>query len=310
MSRTFGSDPELLVTKKDGSPISAIGVVAGDIDNRIKKKGHEFYYDNVLAECAVKPGATKAQVLKNFRECLTLYAKIVGDHKLVPQASCEFPISELDHPDARKVGCAPDMCAYEMVQKEPPKSAITDGSLRSGGGHIHVGSDILVSDGAEPVLMIYLMDLLLGVPSLWIDTDPTSLRRRSIYGQAGRYRTKPYGLEYRSLSNFWLMSPEHVSFVYDVSMLALDVLESGEGWNLWTFDMDKFLEAENASDAWTCHAYDPALIQYGINESNQEMVSDHYALAKSLMPTDLRTRLEDLCRPVELDKFYDNWGIK
>jgi hypothetical protein len=115
----------------------------------------------------------------------------------------EFPDQELDSEEARRAGCAPDMCAYEMKQKEPPKDLIQNGNLRSCGGHVHLGSELLASDGPEPILAIYMLDLFVGVPSLHLDFDSTSLRRRIIYGQSGRYRTKDYGLEYRSLGNFW-----------------------------------------------------------------------------------------------------------
>jgi hypothetical protein len=45
------------------------------------------------------------------------------------------------------------------------------------------------------------LDYYLGLPSLKWDTDG---RRRKLYGKAGAFRPKPYGLEYRVLSNKWL----------------------------------------------------------------------------------------------------------
>ncbi|MCW8826503.1 MAG: hypothetical protein OQK78_08770, partial [Gammaproteobacteria bacterium] len=50
-------------------------------------------------------------------------------------------------------------------------------------------------------MVVKAMDLYLGVPSVLIDPDND---RRELYGKAGAYRNKPYGLEYRTLSNFWI----------------------------------------------------------------------------------------------------------
>jgi len=37
-----------------------------------------------------------------------------------------------------------------------------------------------------------------------LDRDESNITRRKNYGRAGEYRPKPYGLEYRVPSNFWL----------------------------------------------------------------------------------------------------------
>jgi len=50
-----------------------------------------------------------------------------------------------------------------------------------------------------------MADYLLGVWSVLHDTD---MRRRELYGAAGAYRPKKYGVEYRTMSNFWLRSPQ------------------------------------------------------------------------------------------------------
>ena len=49
------------------------------------------------------------------------------------------------------------------------------------------------------------LDWYLGAWSLKMDPDPT---RRLLYGKAGACRYKPYGVEYRVLSNFWLTTKE------------------------------------------------------------------------------------------------------
>jgi hypothetical protein len=128
--KTFGSDPEFILVK-DNKPRSAIGVIQASIGNRIQLDGSEFYYDNVLAECAIKYGKTQQEVVENFRHCFQMYANMVKPFKLLPQASEVFPDEELVHPDARRVGCSKEYCAYEMKQKESPLDEI---SVRYFGG--------------------------------------------------------------------------------------------------------------------------------------------------------------------------------
>ena len=306
---TFGSDPELMIFR-DGEPWSAIGIIQGNIENRININGHQFYYDNVLAECAIKPGNTKKEVVENFRDCLKIFADMVRPLELVTQASATFSNSQLSHQDARRVGCEKDFCAYEMKQKEGPVKEILNGNLRSCGGHIHLGADILTSDGPEPILAVYMLDLFLGVPSLWIDNDPTSSKRRSLDGHAGRYRVKSYGIEYRPLGNFWLKSPKLVELIYDLAMFSVDYVESGKAWELWEFNFDNFLESNEMSDSWKCTAYDPYLLRCGINKNDKNMVEKHFEIANKLIPSKLKNRIEDSILDHKKTDLYHNWGIK
>ena len=55
------------------------------------------------------------------------------------------------------------------------------------------------------------MEYTLGLPSVCMDDDTD---RRSLYGASGAYRLKPYGVEYRVLSNFWLRSEELQRWAY------------------------------------------------------------------------------------------------
>ena len=305
--KTFGSDPEFLLTLNDFS-VSAIGKIKGTIENRLNINGHQFYSDNVLAECAINPGKSKDEVLENFKNCFQIYSKMIRPYKLAVKASEIFPEEELLHEDARRVGCAKEFCAYEMKQQESPISEISQNNLRSCGGHIHIGSDILAGDGPEPVLMVYLLDLFLGVPSLWLDKDLSSPRRRNLYGKAGRYRPKSYGIEYRSLGNFWLNSPDLVDLVYDITMFCVSFIEKGDAWNLWEFDIDRFIESDDLSKAWICKAYDCASLREGINSSDKNRVKSHMEFVSKILPKKINKKIKDNIDQTMGD-FYKNWNI-
>lgn len=298
MKFTFGSDPEFMVTK-DGKYFNAAGLVQGDAERRINIKGHEFYFDNVMAECAVKPGSTRKEVIDNFRECLAIYADMVRPFKLHIQGSQEYSREQIELwpswmdptkeecPPGLKVGCSPDWCAYAMKMMDPPKAIMQNGSLRSCGGHIHLGAPIAQNQTPDSIRVIYMLDLFLGIPSLWLDTDPTAARRRSLYGQAGRFRPKDYGLEYRSLSNFWLANPELVGLIYDLCEFALEFVESGKAGKMWEFDEEVFFSSENLSDAWTNRYYDTKVLRQVIDDGDGYLGHAFYLTVKDLLPKKL-----------------------
>ncbi len=303
---SFGSDPEFMLVR-DGQYRSAIGVIQGSIENPIHIRGHGFYYDNVLAEAAVRPSITKEQTVANFRECFQLYAEMAAPYKLVPQSAQNYAPSELTHSDAKKVNCAPEFCPYEMEQAKSPVDEILYGTLRTCGGHVHLGSEHLI-EGHYGILSMYMMDLFLGIPSLWLDKDPTSAIRRSMYGAAGRYRVKPYGMEYRSLSNFWLQSPRLVEFVYDISEFVVEYVASGEAGQHWHFDEEVFYNSDRLADAWTCLTYDPNLVREGIKSGNRDLVQGLFEMAQGLLPFRLKNEMLSLCG-TNSKSFYEEWKL-
>ena len=304
MAISFGSDPEFML-KNHGKIKSAIGIIQGDPENRVTLQGHQFYADNVMAECAIKPARSKKKAIENFRECLQIYAKMAHPYRLEPKASHVYPDSELRHPMSRTVGCDPDYCAYEMKMKPAPKEAIQHSRFRSCGGHIHIGHPILINGDCESVLAVYMLDLILGVSSLWLDKDESSAARRGLYGQAGRHRPKDYGIEYRSLGNFWLKSPQLVALVFDLSKFVIEMLVNKEAFSFWSFDEEAYFESKKA---WTCNLYDVKKLRTGIDTGNKKLVESHYKIVQSLLPPKLASDLESAVEAPEQD-FYEAWGI-
>ena len=68
------------------------------------------------------------------------------------------------------------------------------------------------------------LDYFLGIPSILLDKDK---KRRPSYGNAGSFRPKPYGLEYRVLSNFWIKKKEYMEFVFSQTKEAFDLFVNG-----------------------------------------------------------------------------------
>jgi len=102
---------------------------------------------------------------------------------------------------------------------------------RTAAGHIHIGwlDDVLQNpeDAAHMTTcarIVQQLDFYLGLPSLFYDMDT---ERRNLYGRAGSFRPKPYGVEYRVLSNQWLKSTARITWIYRATQDALQNLLQG-----------------------------------------------------------------------------------
>ena len=47
-------------------------------------------------------------------------------------------------------------------------------------------------------------------------------QRKKMYGAAGAHRVKSYGVEYRTLSNFWIFEEKLIRWVWNNTQRALD----------------------------------------------------------------------------------------
>lgn len=245
----IGADPELFITK-DGKYVSAVGLIGGskDCPRPITKDGHAVLEDNVAVEFNIPPAKTFAEFRSHITKVLDHLRSELPGFEFSKESAVSFPKEELNTPQAHEFGCEPDYDAWNMVENRKPNAE--DKNLRSCGGHVHVGSDVALGN---PVATIRAMDLFLGVPSVKLDNGKL---RRNLYGKAGCFRPKPYGVEYRTLSNFWIFDDGLTKWVYEQTKKALEFVASG-----------KEISEE-----------DGKLIQLAINDSNEEAYAK---LAKS-----------------------------
>ena len=216
----FGTDPEFaLKTVADNRIVSAIPVLNRSKENKIDLGDeHKIYFDNVLLEANIPPADSKDDLKNKLRALYAKSQELLKNYKLAAVASHTFGEDECSHPEAQRFGCDPELDVDAGMPAYPPSGGHT---FRSAGGHIHIGN--FVRDTIEEKInLVYLMDLFVGVPAVLLDNDPTSLERKRLYGKAGRFRDCEYGLEYRTLSNFWLSSPELTDIIYDLTNLAAE----------------------------------------------------------------------------------------
>lgn len=254
MNFSIGGDPEFILIDNAGNLKSAIEIIKGTRNKRIKIEQNEYYYDNVLAECTIKPSKNKEEFISNIKKSLNIFFELVKPYKLSNKSSAYFSSKDLSHKDAIKSGCAAEFCAYSLSTISPKKidKILKETKLRAAGGHVHLGTD-LGKRNESCVMLVRMLDLFLGFAFLLLDNSKESFERRKIFGQPGKYRQPSYGIEYRTLSNFWLTSPKLASLVYDICEFAINFTSEKKYDNFWKVDYEKL----NSDDFWN-NGGDPA----------------------------------------------------
>lgn len=221
----FGCDPELFVVDGDGEFVCADGLIPGTKDEPYKVEKGAVQVDGMAAEFNTDPATSFEEFDHNVSSVLRqLKGFLPRGHKLVavPSATFSQKVWDAAPEHAKMLGCSPDFNAWTGEANSPPNDP-ENPTLRTASGHLHIGW----TDGVEstdPVHVGHCQDLVkqldfyLGGWSLQKDPDPV---RRKLYGKAGACRYKPYGVEYRVLSNFWVTSKANRLLVWNRMQRAL-----------------------------------------------------------------------------------------
>lgn len=226
-SLLVGSDPEVFLRDKNtGILKSAIGLIPGEKNKpyRLSGLGEGFalQIDNVAAEFNVPPVNSATAMYDNIQKVITLINDTIPDNlEVAIQASGDFSDEECNHPIARLSGCSPDYNVWSMDINEKADYANTN--KRACGAHIHISYDD--NNDETSFALIKALDLFAGIPSVLLDDD---IHRRSLYGKAGCFRPCEWGIEYRSLSNFWIKEKELVRYIFDAIDRAIDFVNLGK----------------------------------------------------------------------------------
>lgn len=227
----IGADPELFLQDAAGAYIAACGRIGGSKSNPMPLPigdGFAVQEDNVALEYNVPPSQDKEQFVNTINRAMSYLTDMVQQkgYKFASTSAVSFPMQELLHPAAMQFGCDPDFNAW-LDGKANPRPAATDRQLRTCGGHVHVGHKF--KSRKQAFNFVKYLDLFLGVPSTLLDEGDL---RKNLYGKAGACRIKPYGVEYRSLSNFWVLDPVLTAWIWDATSAAM------EAWHNKTINVD------------------------------------------------------------------------
>ena len=243
----LGGDPEFFIGTKDGKILSADKffpskhdpILIGAKSAADGAKTSKLFFDGIQAEMAVCHNTCREYFADNIRTVLSsIVCKIGKDHDIVVKPSVKINKSVINNadPEARIFGCEPDFNAYTCTTNTEEMDA-SEHPFRYAGGHIHLGvsSPYLKQNDPEykvamvpegHLRIIKFLDLIVGIPSVLLDNSTAAKRRRLKYGKAGCFRPTPYGVEYRTLSCWWLKSAMTMSFVYGLARLGWSILIS------------------------------------------------------------------------------------
>jgi len=294
---TIGTDPEFFIRNAEGAYVNAETMFPGTKEEPyIMKSGAGLQTDNVAVEFASPVGKDGKDLVEKLRDTFNeLFKMIPEDHVIDFAASALFPEEELQTDQAKLFGCSASYCAWALRENEQP--CATNSNLRSTGAHIHIGKvkgdgNSFLQDAYGKVNTVRMCDSFHGIVSVLLDQSDASILRRELYGKAGEHRPTPYGVEYRSLSSFWLKSPNLVMMIDSLTQDALRAVREEQH--------DKLIEKLGG----------PELIQSIINTGDvakAEKAVDEVLLGN--MSKDSRYFFEECRKAMDKYNFTQEWAI-
>ena len=230
MKILIGADPEVFVKcKESGKFVTGHNLIPGTKSAPFPVKNGAVQVDGMALEFNIDPAGSRAEFVNNISSVMSQLDSMVPNHDLVIRPTARFSSEYMSTmpKEALEMGCEPDYNAYSGLRNDKPSG---DVNYRTAGGHIHIGwtegVDVNDPDHIEACqMLVKALDKTIYRASPFFDNDN---RRRALYGKKGSYRVKPYGVEYRVLSNSWLKSEELIGWVYDIVFKVTENLMFGK----------------------------------------------------------------------------------
>jgi hypothetical protein len=238
----IGADPEFFVRRK-AHYVSGHIFKCGTKRRPLETPHGHVQVDGIALEVNVKPSGSREEFITNVRDVMGDVTAVMRNHapdaRLVAKPSIFFGTSKLSALPMENfiLGCDPDYNAWD--NNRPMERPNPEVPFRTGAGHIHIGwtqneNPRNYNHMLECARIVRQLDYYLGVPSLLWDKDT---RRRTLYGRAGAFRPKSYGVEYRVLSNAWVTTDKLIGWVFDRAVAAVTDVWAGreleKTWGQW-----------------------------------------------------------------------------
>lgn len=244
-----GCDPEVFV-KQNGVFHSAHGLIKGDKKNPHKIRSGAVQVDGMALEFNIDPAKNEDEFVFLVNDVYEQMRLMVPGFEVVavPVAKFDAAYMKEQPKEALELGCDPDFNGWTGDANIKPDA---DRPMRTASGHVHIGW----TDGKNPLdgrhlnqcrMVARQMDFFLGLGSLFYDNDK---ERREMYGKAGSFRPKPYGAEYRTLSNAWLNSENLMRWVYRNTVKGVNQLMDGVDLADKYGDIQQIINTSNRKEA-------------------------------------------------------------
>jgi hypothetical protein len=226
---TIGADPELFVMREDKF-VSGHDMLPGNKYDPFRVKDGAVQVDGTALEFNIDPCSTANEFVKRIDGVVTIMKRMV--HHVSPSYRVVAAPTALYTDDywktvpesAKILGCEPDYDAWTGEVNPKPNDAV---SFRTGSGHIHIGwtedeDPHDVNHFSDCIRVVKQMDCILYPVSFLWDNDR---KRRELYGKPGAFRPKPYGAEYRVLSNAWVSDPDVQEWIFNATQHGMALLD-------------------------------------------------------------------------------------
>lgn len=201
MSGNIGYDVEFFLQGRSGY-IPAERIMSGTKGRAgAIAQGVVGHPDNIMAEIASAAPFDHDQFASRIKHDLRKFRQHVA-----PVAVCVVPGITVTNEFLSSSKLAGEVgCDIDFQDGEPRDAIDTSvlGNSRYAGGHLHFDTDLDI----PPDYCASVCDVMLAVTA--IARGEKQGGRRGVYGLPGLYRPKPYGLEYRTMSNYWVTLVEN-----------------------------------------------------------------------------------------------------
>lgn len=254
---SMGADPEVFINNpKTGEVVPAFTFL------RSKDEDGEVYWDGFQAEFTVAPynclDLLCGAIFRNVDRLRSL-SKRHGELSIANTVEISPAVVEASDYEHIKFGCNPSWNAYTREERNPAEGLDPyKVTIRTAGGHIHMSTPgsskrkKTKTYQGKVFKAVKEMDKILGVISVLMFQHYDSPGRRQYYGRAGEFRFTPYGLEYRVLSNAWLVSPIAFHIVFELARHCLSRVFSPAdiaSYTPWEASEEEVQECINNCDA-------------------------------------------------------------
>ncbi len=246
---TFGSDPEMFLVEKGTKNLvppeyliqfqglTPIRVETNELGVRhpifVETKDFSIIGDGALFEFILAPSKNILTVYKRFLLAMERLEKLGSKyglevlHSSIAKFDVDKYFSNMDSELVKEstiAGCDPDNDAIDDSYESKIRN-LTHWNKRGAGGHIHLGVPDYPTLHEDIIPAIRLMAVTVGNTYIKNVVDLESeIERQEVFGKAGRFRTQPWGLEYRTPSNAWLLNEESVSQIAEACERAVYLL--------------------------------------------------------------------------------------
>ena len=221
----IGTDGEFFLYNREGEYVSSVGKIGGRKEDPILCAGGGYLEDCVTVEINPDPvpESVGAKVFSNnIQSCIDSVNIHAGklDLAIDIAPAALFSPEELYSKQASESGCSPSWNVWTNRACEKVDLGVSN--YRYASGDLHLSWPEAGINRADMLLkkaIVKYLDIIVGLNEVAF-AQPNE-RARNGYGRLGNHRPTEYGVEYKSISNFWMGTSSGREWAYNLGISAI-----------------------------------------------------------------------------------------